>query len=287
MTQDLPKTIINSVRGLAQFGRAPGLGPGSRRFESCNPDKRKGKGSSWQMSDILYIVMPAYNEEANIESVVRQWYPHVEYKAPGSKLIIADAGSTDGTHEILKKLCREFDRLQILHTDNKQHGPKCIALYDYAIAQGADYIFQTDSDGQTSADEFPSFWHHRHDYDVILGNRTSRGDGRIRFFVEKVVTWLLYLFFKVRVPDANVPFRLMNRDCLRKYLGRLPKDYFLPNIMLTAFFKHYGCVVGYKCISFKGRNAGKNSINLLKIVKVGLKALKDFTQFAAEMKKEQ
>ena len=238
------------------------------------------------MSDILYIVMPAYNEEANIENVVRQWYPHIAYKAPGSKLVIADTGSTDATHDILKELCREFDRLKILNTADKQHGPKCIALYDYAISQGADYIFQTDSDGQTSPDEFPSFWHHRHDYDVILGNRTRRGDGKVRFFVEKVVTWLLYLFFKVRVPDANVPFRLMERECLKRYLCRLPKDYFLPNIMLTAYFKRYGCVVGYKKISFKGRSAGKNSIDLFKIVKVGLKALKDFAMFAKDMAKD-
>lgn len=28
--------------------------------------------------DTLYIVMPAYNEEANIEAVVRQWYPIIE-----------------------------------------------------------------------------------------------------------------------------------------------------------------------------------------------------------------
>ena len=26
------------VRGVAQFGRAPGLGPGGRRFESCRSD---------------------------------------------------------------------------------------------------------------------------------------------------------------------------------------------------------------------------------------------------------
>ena len=29
---------IISKREIAQFGRAPGLGPGGRRFESCHPD---------------------------------------------------------------------------------------------------------------------------------------------------------------------------------------------------------------------------------------------------------
>lgn len=28
--------------------------------------------------DSIYVVMPAYNEEENIEAVVRQWYPVLE-----------------------------------------------------------------------------------------------------------------------------------------------------------------------------------------------------------------
>ena len=30
--------------------------------------------------ETLYVVMPAYNEEANIEGVVESWYPILEYK---------------------------------------------------------------------------------------------------------------------------------------------------------------------------------------------------------------
>ncbi len=236
------------------------------------------------MGDILYIVMPAFNEEANIEKTVREWYPHIAYKPDGSKLVVADSGSSDDTHEILRDLCRELPRLEILEGTLSQHGPKCIALYEYAVNRRADYIFQTDSDGQTDPDEFPAFWHHRHEFDVILGNRTVRGDGRIRFLVEKVVTWLLYIFFRVRVPDANVPFRLMRADVVEEYLHRLPADYNLPNIMFTTFFKYYGYKVGYKRISFKGRSAGKNSIDLIKIIDLGMKALGDFSRFAREMK---
>ena len=51
--------------------------------------------------DSLYIVMPAYNEEVNIEKVVEEWYKILEGKSDDSKLIIADFGSKDRTHEIL------------------------------------------------------------------------------------------------------------------------------------------------------------------------------------------
>ena len=100
--------------------------------------------------DPLYVVMPAYNEEANIESVITSWYKVLEGKSKESRIVVADSGSTDRTHEILQKLQEKFPQLEILEDSLKQHGPKLLALYGYAIKNGADYIFQTDSDGQTS-----------------------------------------------------------------------------------------------------------------------------------------
>ena len=53
------------------------------------------------MKDDLYIVMPAYNEEAVIRSVVESWYAVLRDKTERSRLVIADQGSRDRTHEIL------------------------------------------------------------------------------------------------------------------------------------------------------------------------------------------
>lgn len=158
---------------------------------------------------ILYLVMPAYNEEANIKAVVDAWYPILLGKDERSRIVIADSGSTDATHQILMELKKSRPQLEILSNTGKQHGPKVIALYDYAIKMGADYIFQTDSDGQTSPGEFPAFWELRGQYDAVLGHRTVRGDGYSRAFVERVVCFLLRLYFGINVPDANAPFRLM------------------------------------------------------------------------------
>ena len=228
--------------------------------------------------------MPAYNEEENIRDVVMQWYPILEGKGKKSKLVIADSGSQDNTHKILVKLKKEYPQLDILSDTDKQHGPKLIALYDYAIKNGIDYVFQTDSDGQTNPDEFAEFWKLRKKYSAILGNRTVRGDGKSRAFVEKVVCFLLKMYFGVKVPDANAPFRLMKVNVVKKYLYKMDKDYNLPNIMLTTYFKYYDEKVCFKEISFKPRQAGTNSINIKKIVKIGFKAIGDFRNFKKDMK---
>lgn len=133
--------------------------------------------------------------------------------------------------------------------------------------------------------EFDYFWNHRNEYDGLFGYRTERGDGKDRAFVEKVVCLLVKLYFGVDVPDANAPFRLMKSSVLKEYLYKMPRDYNLPNIMITTFFEKYSEKVCFKSISFKPRTAGKNSINIPKIIKIGIHALGDFSTFRKEMKK--
>ena len=234
----------------------------------------------------LYIVMPAYNEEANITNVVTAWYPLVQKISEDSRLVIADSGSTDSTDLILKNLQKEYPQLDIIRNTDRQHGPKVIALYNYAIKNGADYIFQTDSDGQTDPAEFDIFWNQREKYNGIFGNRTVRGDGQARAFVEKVVCLLLKAFFGVSVPDANAPFRLMKSTTLKKYLYRLPNEYSIPNIMLTTYFVYYGEKTKFINISFKPRQHGTNSINIRKIIMIGWSSLREFAIFRKELKKK-
>ena len=226
--------------------------------------------------DSLYIVMPAYNEEDNIENTVISWYGILNGKDESSRLVIADSGSSDKTHQILEKLQVKYPKLEILEDTDRQHGPKVIALYDYAIKNNIDYVFQTDSDGQTDPAEFERFWKARRQYDGIFGYRNKRGDGKARAFVERVVCVLLWVYFKVKVPDANAPFRLMKTEVVKKYLYRMESDYDLPNIMMTTYFVYYNEKYRFIPISFKPRQGGINSINIPKIVIIGWKALGNF-----------
>ncbi len=235
--------------------------------------------------DILYIVMPAYNEEVNIEKVVRSWYGILKDKNLESRLVVADAGSMDSTDDILRELQQELPQLEILKDSDRFHGPKVIALYKYAIQKGADYIFQTDSDGQTNPQEFHAFWELRKDFDGVFGYRRDRGDGVIRAFVERVVCCLLFIFFGVSIPDANAPFRLMSTAVVKKYIGKMRDEYALPNIMMTTWFKYYGEKIVFEPISFRPRSGGVNSINFWKIVKIGWRSLGDFAYFSKEMNK--
>lgn len=228
--------------------------------------------------DILYIVIPAYNEEANIRQVIEDWYPVVEKHSAGqqSRLVIIDDGSRDNTYRIIKECADSRPLLKAVTKKNSGHGPTVLNGYHYALKHGADYIFQTDSDGQTRPKEFEEFWIQRNCYDMVIGNRKGRQDGASRVFVTKTLKLILRLCFGVTVQDANTPFRLMNAETLKKYIDLIPKDFNLPNVLIPVIYLKQNCTVKYIPITFRPRQGGTNSINLKKIIKIGIHAVRDF-----------
>lgn len=234
--------------------------------------------------EILYIVIPAYNEEANIEQCINNWYPVVEKHNGGdSRLVIIDDGSKDNTFSVMQEYAKTRPLFQPLTKTNGGHGHTVLYGYRYAIEKGADYIFQTDSDGQTNPTEFDQFWAANEEYDAVIGNRVVRGDGKDRKFVENTVCFLLRLIFGVKVKDANAPFRLMKTSLVDKYIRKLPEDFNIPNIMFTTYFVYHHEKVKFIPITFKSRQGGTNSINIKKIIKIGWKAVGDFCKLRKEI----
>ena len=235
--------------------------------------------------DTLYLIMPAYNEEVNIEKVIDDWYPVVEKTGENSRFVVVDDGSKDSTYEIMKRAAGERPQLIPLTKANKGHGATVLYGYYYALEQGADYIFQTDSDGQTNPEEFWEFWKQREQYDMLIGHRCHREDGASRVFVTKVLKFVIRLCFGVSVTDANTPFRLMKAETLREQIGQIPEDFNLSNVLLSVIYAKKRLKVRYLPISFRQRQGGVNSINLRRIAGIGWQAVKDFRSINRALKK--
>lgn len=233
--------------------------------------------------DSLYIVIPAYNEEENIRQVVADWYPIVDVRSGDSRLVVVNDGSRDNTLNVLKELQKEHPKLVVLDKANGGHGSTILYGYDYALKHGAEYIFQTDSDGQTYASEFDAFWNERNSYDILIGHRNHREDGLSRVIVTKVLKLVIGMCFHVSVTDANTPYRLMRASVLREEIGLVPKDFFLSNVLITVLFTKHLRKIKYIPITFRPRQGGVNSINLKRIFKIGRQSLRDFRELNRKM----
>ena len=236
------------------------------------------------MSDKLYIVVPAYNEEMNIEEVVQDWHKVVEDIGPDSRLVVIDDGSKDHTYQKLCELREFLPQLEPVTKPNGGHGAAVLYGYHYALEHGADYIFQTDSDGQTLSSEFSRFWEVREQYAAVIGHRNHREDGFSRIVVTKTLKFVLWCIFHLSITDANTPYRLIKRETLEKYIDQIPKDFHLSNVMLTVLLVNNNEKIQFYPITFRPRQGGVNSINLPRIARIGWQAVKDFSTIKKNMR---
>jgi len=236
-------------------------------------------------NDVLYIVMPAYNEEANIDAVVAQWHPVVEKVGNNSRLLIVNDGSKDNTYQKMQSLQIQYPLLLPVDKSNSGHGATCLFAYRKAIEAKADYIFQTDSDGQTDPNEFWQFWGNRNKYNFIIGSRDTREDGIGRIFVTRVLRMVVWVMFGEWIKDVNTPFRLMKTEALSSILKYIPEDFFLANVAISVVAVKKKETCKWFPITFKPRQGGVNSINMKRIFKIGRKALGDFKSINEQLKK--
>lgn len=274
----------------------------------------------------LYVIIPAYNEEDTIEEVMSDWYkvisridreenfdasvggtvwsdelledavleepdPAGNVPHEGSpRLVIVNDGSKDATRARVEAFAKDHPMVILLNKENGGHGKAIHYGYDYALNHGADYIFQTDSDGQTNPEEFYDFWRMRHSCDCLIGWRNHREDGSSRIFVTNVLKLVVFLTFHVWVTDANTPFRLMTRRALSDALRAVPDWANLTNVDLSALFVKMGYHVKFRPITFRPRQGGVNSISMKKIWKIGFQAIHEFAfcnSWAGQISREQ
>lgn len=235
----------------------------------------------------IYFVMPAYNEEANIEDVIKQWHSiceKINQLGDNAKLVIANDGSKDNTYKIMKNLEEKYPYFIAIDKPNSGHGATVLYLYRYAIEEGADYVFQTDSDGQTLPEEFWQMWDNKEKYDFQIGTRGGRQDGGSRVFVTKTLRFVVWCMFHVWVKDANTPFRLLKVEKLKPILNIIPTDYNLANVAVSAIAVRWNYNIAWYPITFRPRQGGVNSINMKRIFKIGVKALSDFRMINKNLK---
>lgn len=233
----------------------------------------------------VWLVIPAYNEEANIKNVVEQWYPVVEKISSDSRILVVNDGSKDRTQKKLLELQKKYPQLLVVEKENGGHGAAIRYGYDMALRAGAEYIFQTDSDGQTLPSEFWQLWMKRSNCGLLIGHRSQRQDGWQRVMVTKVLKLVLRVTFGVWVTDANTPFRLMHRGQLSEVLKEIPDGHNLTNVLISVLYTKKGYKVMYFPITFRPRQGGKNSINMRKIFKIGAKAFTNFMELGKTFRK--
>lgn len=218
----------------------------------------------------LVVVMPVYNEEASIGRVVDEWCHALNLLKIDYQLFVLNDGSRDGTRDCLDRLESHYPRLVTFDKANSGHGQTCIIGYRHALALGASYILQVDSDGQCDPRYFAHFWDER-DAPAVMGVRVRRDDGQLRLLISRFVQLVTWAATGIHTHDANVPYRLIRHDVLELAMRSFPTTINLANVLLAVALEA-GLQEQLKIvpIGFRQRFGGKASVKGGKFFKAGV-----------------
>lgn len=222
---------------------------------------------------MVSIVMPAYNEEEIIEKTVREWLEEVVTKLPGAELIVVNDCSKDGTGEVLERLAQEFPALH--PATPKRNGGHGRALR-YGFEQVTnDWVFQTDSDRQHVPSDFWKLLEERETSDFVLGVRSARADGPVRIAITTVMRFANFFVWGLWIRDANCPYKLMRRAAMEKVLARIPRDSFIPMVMVSILCRKMNYRVKEVVVEHLPRRGGEQSLSgMWKWIKIGARCLR-------------
>jgi hypothetical protein len=120
----------------------------------------------------LSLFFPAYNEEANIERMVREAQKVLPEVANDWEIIPVNDGSRDKTGEIADRLAQEDPHVKpVHHVKNQGYGGAVISGFK---AAKMDYVFFTDGDLQFDLRELTLLIEKVDEGDLILGFRKNR-----------------------------------------------------------------------------------------------------------------
>ena len=208
------------------------------------------------------IIIPAYNEEDNIEKVVDNLianFPQYDY-------IIVNDGSIDHT----KQVCQDR-RYQVLNLAiNMGIGGAVQTGYRYAWDNGYDMAVQIDGDGQHDVSFLEDMIQYIQEEkaDCVIGSRFVEKEGfqssGLRRIGIRFLSFLGWILTGVRVKDITSGYRLVNRRFIQVFAQDYPTDYPEPEAMIITAV--YGGRIKEYPVVMRERENGTSSITLKKSV---------------------
>jgi hypothetical protein len=185
-------------------------------IRSGRPLQRIGAGEclnrrvqSVAKSQSLSVIFPAFNEEANIRSVVEDACRIISKFAPVFEIVVVNDGSEDRTGEMCDDLAMEFSDVRVVHhARNRGYG----AAVKTGIEQARyDVIFFTDSDGQFDLREVATLLEQTDAYDIVAGYRARRHDPPHRLLFAWGWNILVRCVLGIKIRDIDCAFKAFKR----------------------------------------------------------------------------
>jgi dolichol-phosphate mannosyltransferase len=216
----------------------------------------------------LTIVIPTYNEADNLPSLASAIW---DLPLAGTRLLIVDDGSPDGTGEVAEELARRHPgSVDVIHRPGKLGlGSAYITGFRAALDSGAAAIGQMDADFSHDPAYLPGFLDMLELADGVVGSRYVPGGsvdrrwGTGRKLLSAFGNVYARTILGTRVQDATGGFRVWRRETLLGMpLDRIRSNGYVFQVEMAYVAQRLGFELAETPIYFEDRRIGRSKMSL-------------------------
>ena len=227
----------------------------------------------------LSVVLPAYNEEANVERAVEGISSVAQQLGIDYEIILVNDGSTDRTGEIARELMQRVPSFRLVeHYPNRGYGGSLRA--GFAAATG-DLIAFVPADNQFDFGEISRLLERLDEADIVSGYRAERQDTFIRKLNGFGWNMLVRLLFGYLCRDIDCGFKLFRREVLERVT--IASDGAMIDTEFLAGARARGFRIAEVPVTHLPRVAGEPTGANLKVI---AKAFRDLVRFRQRLSRE-
>jgi glycosyltransferase involved in cell wall biosynthesis len=200
----------------------------------------------------LSIVIPVFNERKTLREIINK-VEKADIGEVKKEIIIVDDGSTDGTKEILKKLCSKYKI--IFHKKNQGKGTALRTGFKHCTGEA---VVIQDADLEYEPDDFKKMLEKMNinNNKVVYGsrrlsNKKIEHGGWMYFWGGSFLNLLTNLLYGLKISDEATCYKMVDRKLLNSLKLKCKKFEFCPEV--TAKIAKRGYTINEVPISYQGR----------------------------------
>lgn len=207
------------------------------------------------MTSDTIIIIPAYNEAANLPRVISE----IRSVVPGVDIVVIDDCSKDRTAQVARALGAAVVSLP----NNLGYGGAVQTGFRYAVEKGYTYGVMMDGDGQMDPHSVPAL------LDVVRGGRAdlalgSRFQGRMEYknsvlrgLGQRFFRWIVRLLIRQPITDPTSGFQALTAEAMAFFSrDNYPSDF--PDADTLLLFRYAGFTVEEVPVTIRGRLSGSS-----------------------------
>ncbi len=206
-------------------------------------------GSPPGSAPALSVIIPAFDEEENVEPCYRELVGVLEGLGATFEVIIVDDGSRDGTPRVLGRLAREDPRLRVLRF-RENAGQTAAMDAGFRVARGG-IVITMDADLQNDPRDIPRLLEALPGHDAVCGWRVDRRDPWTKRVASRIANGVRSRLTGDGVHDTGCTLKAFRREALQRLRLYRGMHRFLP-----ALLQIEGCRVAEVPVAHRPRRAG-------------------------------